>query len=239
MNQFNRLLTAVFVLATILSSCGTPDCVNGSGNQVSQERSVGDFSRVEISGSLKVVLNQGSLNGLRIIADDNIQDEIESSVHGNTLRIKMGENICDAGKVTVYINSRAYQGLAASGTVEIVSDGKLNVKDFVLDMSGSTRVNLELNAASVKTSSSGVSQFFLKGQAGSHDLRLSGSANIEAFDFVVGKYKIESSGSSNAKINVLNELDINSSGSSDIEYRGNPSHINENKSGISSLRKVN
>lgn len=238
MNHFTRIFAGMFILAACLSSCGIADCISGSGNQVSEDRNVGDFTKVDVSGSVKVILNQGDNNSLRIIADDNIQEEIETSVHGNTLRIKMGNNICDAGPVTAYVYSKEYEGVGASGVVEIVNDGKLNVKDFTLDLSGSSKVALELDAASVKTSSSGASEIFLKGQAGSHELHLSGSASVQAPDFVVGRYKIESSGSSNSKINVLNELNISSSGSSDVEYRGNPSRISQDKSGSSSLRKV-
>lgn len=238
MNHFTRISAGMLLLAAVLSSCGMQECISGSGNQVSEDRQTGDFTKVDVSGSVKVILHQDSHNSLRIVADDNIQEQIETSVHGNTLRIKMRNNICEAGPVTAYIYSKKYEGLGASGVVEIASNGKLNVNDFTLNLSGSSKVALELDAASVKTSSSGASEIFLKGQAGSHELHLSGSSSVQAPDFVVGRYKIESSGSSNSKINVLNELDISSSGSSDVEYRGNPSRISQDKSGSSSLRKV-
>jgi hypothetical protein len=95
-----------------------------------------------------------------------------------------------------------------------------------------------MNAANVRTTSSGASEIFLKGQASSHEVDLSGSSEINALDFVVGKYRIESSGSANSKINVLNELEVKSSGSSDVEYRGNPSKLSNDDSGASSIRKI-
>ncbi|MHB1177166.1 MAG: head GIN domain-containing protein [Daejeonella sp.] len=201
-------------------------------------RKIEAFTKVETSGSIKVILKQGTDYGLRIIADDNIQKEIETYVRGNTLIIDMDGNFCDAGPITVYVNSREYEGIDASGAVEILSDGKLSVKDFELGLSGSSKVDIDINAANMKTSSSGASEIFLKGQAGSHELDLSGSSSVEALDFVVGRYRIESSGSSNSRINVLNELNISSSGSSDVEYRGSPSNIKNDESGASSLKKI-
>ena len=238
MNKSTTILIGMLSLSALLSSCNPFDCVRGSRNLVSQNRKVEAFTKVETSGSIKVVLKQSTDYGLRITADDNIQKEIETYVRGNTLIIDTDGNFCDSGPITIYVNSPEYEGIHASGAVEILSDGKLTVKNFELDLRGSVKVDLDINAANMKTSSSGASEIFLKGQAGSHELELSGSSSVEALDFVVGRYRIENSGSSNSRINVLNELNISSSGSSDVEYRGSPSSIKNNESGASSLKKI-
>lgn len=231
------LVMAVIVIT--VSGCNHFDCINGSGNQISQKRTLKPFTKIETSGSMKLVLKQDSNQSVRIVADDNIQNEIKTSVHGNTLEIKLEGNFCSAGPIKVYLNAKDFEGIDASGAVDISSSGRLNVKDFALDLSGSSKVSLDLNAANLKTETSGSSEIILKGQVGSHNIDLSGSSDIEALDLVVGKYRIESSGASKARINVLNSLDVNSTGSSDIEYRGNPSHVSNNESGASSLKKVN
>lgn len=226
------LITSVFSF----TGCNS-DCINGSGKQISKTREVEPFTFIETSGSIKLVLKQGPQQ-LRIVADDNIVDEIRTRVKGDKLSIDMKGNFCNTGSITVYLSSPGYEGIDASGAVEIVSDGLLQVKDFEMDLNGSNKVQLDMNAANVRTRSSGASEIFLKGQASSHDVDLSGSSEINALDFVVGKYRIESSGSANSKINVLNELEVKSSGSSDVEYRGNPSKISNDESGASSIRKV-
>ena len=239
MKNFTKIITAAFAIGTLFSSCNSGDCISGSGNQISEDRNVGSFTSVETSGSIKVILKQGDVNSVKVTADDNIIKDIETSVRGNRLMIELEGSFCDAGPITVYITSPSYEGVEASGDVDLLSDGKLNLTDFVLDLSGSSKVVLDINAANVKTSSSGESEISLTGQAGSHELELSGSSSVNALDFVVGKYKIESTGASDTHINVLNELHISSSGSSDIEYRGNPSKITNDESGASSLKKIN
>ena len=173
------------------------------------------------------------------MADDNIQKEIQTRLKGNTLLIRMEGNFCDSGPVTVYLSSKNYEGIEVSGSVEIMSEGKLNVKDFELDLTGSSKVMLDLNAANLKTSSSGASEIELKGQAGSHDLRLRGAGSLEALDFVVGEYHIKSSGASKSRINVLNELLVKSSGASEVEYMGSPSRVENDDSGASKIKKIN
>ncbi len=234
-----KILTSAFSIGVLLSSCNSVDCVSGSGNQISDDRNVGSFTRIETSGSIKVILRQGNVNSVKVTADDNIIKDIETYTRGNRLMIDLDLDFCDASPITVYVTSPSYERVEASGAVELLSDGKLNVTDFELDLSGSSRVVLDMNAANVKTTSSGESEISLTGQAGSHELELSGSTSVNALDFVVSRYKIESTGSSDTHINVLNELHISSSGSSDIEYRGNPSKITNDESGASSLKKIN
>ncbi len=222
-----------------ISGCNHFGCISGSGHQISQNRTTEPFSKIETSGSMKIVLKQDSNQMVRIVADDNIQKDIRTSVHGSTLKIDMDGNFCNTGPITVYLNAKNFEGVDASGAVEIENTGKLNVKDFSLDLSGSSKVNLDLTAANVSTQSSGSSEIYLKGQASSHHIDLSGSGSIEALDFVVGKCDIESSGASKSRVNVLNSLDVHSSGSSDVEYRGNPAHVSNDDSGSSSIKKIN
>jgi len=221
----------------LFSGCNRFGCIEGSGNQITTNRTVEPFTFIETGGSVKLVLKQGP-ESLRIVADDNIMEKIRTRVRGNTLTIDMDGNFCNSGPITIYVGSKSYEGIEASGAVEIVSDGMLQVKDFELDLSGSSKVDLNLNAANVLTQSSGSSEIAIKGQASTHEVDLSGSASIDALDFIVGRYRIESSGASESRINVLNELSVRSSGASDIEYRGNPSKVHNDDSGASSLRKI-
>ncbi len=98
---------------------------------------------------------------------------------------------------------------------------------------------MELDAANVTTEGNGSAEIHLKGQASSHKVQLAGSGKIYAFDFVVGSYDIETTGASHCEINVLHDLNVNTTGASDIQYKGNPSNVNSHKTGASTLTKVN
>ena len=223
----------------LLSSCNGFDCINGSGNQVTESRDIGTFTQVETSGSLKIVLSQDSTSSVRILADDNIQKEIQTRLSGNTLKIDIEGNFCDAGPITIFLGSKDYQKIESSGSVEVLSEGKLNLNELDLDLQGSSKVMLDLNVKSLMTSSSGSSEIILKGQAGSHDLDMTGSSSVEALDFVVGEYRINSTGASKSQINVLNSLEVDSRGASEVEYKGKPSKIKKDNSGASVVRSIN
>jgi len=238
----NFSLNSIAILSAsvlLLSSCNGFDCINGSGNQVTESRDIGIFTQVETSGTLKIILSQDSTSSLRILADDNVQDEIKTRLSGSTLKIDIDGNFCDAGPVTVYLSSKDYQRIESSGTVEILSEGRLNLNELDVDLQGSSKVMLDLNIKSLKTSSSGSSEIVLKGQGGRHDLEMTGSSSVQALDFIVGEYRINSTGASKSRINVLNSLEVDSRGASEVEYKGKPSKIQKDNSGASVVRSIN
>ncbi len=232
------LMAAITAALFSLSACRGFDCVYGSGNQVTSTRNVEAFSEIEVGGSIKLVLKQDSSASLRIVADDNIQDRIETRVRGGKLRIEMDGNFCETGPITIYASSNVFEGVDASGAVEVISDGTLSGERFSLELSGSTKVNLVINTGEMRTDASGSTEVTLKGQARSHEVDMSGSGEVEALDFVVGNYRINTSGASELRINVLNHLDVESSGASEVSYRGNPKDIANHSSGASSLKKI-
>ncbi|MGZ3929605.1 MAG: GIN domain-containing protein, partial [Mucilaginibacter sp.] len=72
-----------------------------------------------------------------------------------------------------------------------------------------------------------------------HKLVAIGSGKIYALDFVVGNYDIQTTGASECQINVLHELNVNTTGAADIKYRGNPTNVNSSKTGSASITKIN
>ena len=230
------LLVGISLLG--LSSCML-NCVHGSGNMKTENRKVGDFSRISISGVYKVVLKQDSSLSLTITADDNLLKYIKTSVSGDKLRIYNKRNFCNAGELTINIGVRNLEEVSSSGVVDVSSDGKINAKDMRIKLSGASKITMDLTAANVITSGAGASELNLKGQATSHNIDLSGDSKVYALDFVVGSCDIQSSGVGHSEVDVLNSLSVHSSGASEVKYRGNPSSITNDKSGASSIEKVN
>ncbi|AMR32126.1 hypothetical protein A0256_12180 [Mucilaginibacter sp. PAMC 26640] len=232
------LLAAVLSITLLSSSCKRFRRIHGSGNAATEKRTVVDFTRIDISGGFKVNIVQDSSSVVTVSADDNLLKYIKTSVEGGKLRLYTNRNLDSQTEMTVTIGVKKLEEIHSSGGVEIVSKGKINAGNFNFDLSGSTHIDMDLSAADVHTSGSGSTELVLKGQAASHDLDMSGSSDIDALDFVVGKYNIETSGASKCKINVLKSLSIHSSGSSEVVYRGNPSNVSNDKSGSSSLTKI-
>jgi hypothetical protein len=240
MKRIQVTLLALFAGGALvgLSSC-LINCVHGSGNRQVEDRKVGEFSRISISGGYHVVLKQDSSYSIKITADDNLLKYIKTNVTGNRLRIYSKRNFCNSGEILVNIGIKNLEELRASGAVEVEAEGKVHTQDLRFQLSGVTKITMDLNATNVSTSGSGATELFLKGQASSHNIDISGSGKVHAFDFVVGSCEIETSGVGESEVNVLNSLSVHSSGASGVKYKGNPSNVTNDKSGASSVEKVN
>ncbi len=237
-----KIHLALVVIAGItlagLSACRF-NCVHGSGHMVSEDRKVGNFSSISVSGNYKVILKQDSSMAIKVTADDNLLKYIKTEIEGDRLRIYSKRNLCNNGQLVINVGVKNLDEVKASGAVEIESDGKVTTQDLHFKLSGATKVTMDLNAGNVTTNGSGVTELNLKGQATSHDIDLSGVGRVYAFDFVVGSCQIQTSGAGHCEVNVLNSLTVHTSGASDVKYKGNPSSVNADKSGASSVEKVN
>jgi hypothetical protein len=235
----NTLLAVAGVAVLGLATSCRFNCVHGSGHSSTETRTVTEaFTKLEISGGYKVILKQDSTNKITITADDNILKYIKTKNDDGTLKIFTHKNICDGGDMTVTIGVKNLDEIRASGATELSADGKLVCKDIAFHLSGMSKIDLDLNAANVSVESSGTGELNLRGQASTNHVETSGMIQLHAFDFVVSDYEITTSGASHCEVNVLHSLHVSTSGASEIKYKGTPTDVTNDKSGASSLDKV-
>ena len=147
--------------------------------------------------------------------------------------------MCPSGEIVINIGVKNLEAIKISGAVDLNTDGQLVTKNLRMDLNGASTVNMDLNAADVITEGAGNVNLNLKGQASSHKFEVAGAAKLSALDFVVGNYDIETTGASDCQINVLKELNVNTTGAADIKYKGNPTSVNSSKTGSATMTKIN
>jgi hypothetical protein len=236
MKRFSLLL---FAFPLLLNSCKT-ECAEDVGVRVSHVNTVDRFDEVEVKGPVKVVFHQDSSYAIKVDADSSVVDEIKASVSRGTLKIELDpERYCGTDSVIVYAGIGSLKSIKAMANSMVASQGRLNLGELKLSLTGNTRVDLDLNASKLTTEVDGTANIKMIGQAGSHQLKSKGDISLDAFDFVVGNYEINIEGVGKSNINVLNELNVETSGSSEIFYKGMPKKINKKKTGNARLEKVN
>lgn len=226
-----------FALLCTFSSCMN-NCIKGSGNQNTENRKFGDFSRIEIQGAYTVNLKQDSSMGVSITGDDNLLKYIRTGVSGGKLHIYSKKNFCSKGAIVINIGIGKLESLSADGAVELKADGKINTDDLKLSLSGANKITLDVNATNFSAEGSGANELFLSGQAAAAKVEYTGSGKLHAFDFVVGDYNLKTTGASHCEINVLKTLQVHTMGAAEVKYKGNPENIQNEKSGASKLTKV-
>lgn len=202
-------LTFLVPAATLLMGCGlhlnglqlqhgTP----GSGKAKTETRAVGDFQRIELTGSPDVRWSRGDRVAVHVRADDNLIAHLKTVVEDGVLRIHFEGSVNPRTETVVTIVSPALSGARVTGSGNISLEG-VAAKEFEAAITGSGDLAATGKADSLKAS-----------VTGSGDLDLGGLESIVA--------EAEVSGSGDIALRATETLRARITGSGDISYFGNP-----------------
>ena len=208
---------AVVVAAVLLEFWKPFGQVVGSGTIDTEKKDFADFTIVEVGWGFEVEINQSDSYSISITADDNMFDYIEASQTGDTLTIglKWGYSYQDVTLIAEVTMPDLYE-LDFSGGTHGTAKGFTSSHDFVLSLSGGSTISLEGAANDLTISGSGGSHLYLS-------------------DFPVHDATVNLSGGSGATVNLDGRLDGDLSGGSHLKYVGDPTTVDVNTSGGSTV----
>jgi hypothetical protein len=96
-----------------------------------------------------------------------------------------------------------------------------------------------VDANTIVISGEGASKIELSGRVDDLSVVISGASDAKLYNLISKGAILKSSGASNIQATVTELLKANSSGASNIDYKGNPSVKESNTSGASSIRHKN
>jgi hypothetical protein len=231
-----RLFCIPLLLLVVLAGC---DSVSGSRNVVKEDRQLGDFSEVSVSGSMDVYITQGNTRNLTIEAEDNIIPLIETEMHDNDLeiRFKRNTNIRNHKPVKIFLTTPVLEGLNlnGSGDVEVKSHFS-SPGSMRFSLSGSGDLSGSFNAPEMRVDLAGSGDIELKGQTRDLNISIAGSGNCDADELLAETAEVNIAGSGNADVHASRALKANLLGSGNVRYKGEPT-INLSKLGSGSVRK--
>lgn len=206
-----------------------------------QERRVGDFTAIQVSGAMDVFVTQGKQTALAVSAStDEARDAIVTEVRGNTLYIRFKYQISNSWKNTqarAYVTVSNLEMLEVSGASDIKIAGVLRSNDLLLKLSGASSMKGELELNNCRIILNGASDCKLSGKAGSMKLQVSGASDFKGYDLRSEIAELSVSGASDVEVNVENEISVQVSGASSVHYKGTPQIRNASIVGASSFTK--
>ncbi|MBT8195471.1 MAG: DUF2807 domain-containing protein [Bacteroidia bacterium] len=189
-------------------------------------RALADFSVIEFNGTGNIVINQGTVAGVRLTGNENTFDKAVIEVVDNELQIdKLGKN-------TAYITFVNINRIEQSGTGSIKGEGLINAETLKIENSGAGRSELEIQSTDVSVELSGVGSVSLSGAANKLNADISGTGSIKASDLIVSKANANISGIGSLHIDVRDELAVDISGNGSVKYVTPPKVINKDISGL-------
>jgi hypothetical protein len=189
------------VLGLALTSCSI---VTTPGTTRSESRAVSGFSKVELTGSGEVLIDQTGQESLTIEAGDKVLPNLTSEVNGDTLVLgtKRGVALGQVGRIVYHLDVKDLTGLSVSGSGKITAS-KIAVDSLSCNISGSGTITVG-------------------GSAAQQQLTLSGSGHYDAGGLAGKSLHADISGSGDAVVMVSDSIDVTISGSGSLTYSGDP-----------------
>jgi hypothetical protein len=241
MKTQNLTLAIILILTISLSSCIRFDfdgnCIQGQGSIIEREITLDEFTKIENSSSINVIISQGPVQKVLAVGHANIIDHLNTSVFNKRWNIGLNHNCSSFYELTVYITVPEVESIHINGS------GKVILEDFNQEMnptislsgSGSFKMNEFENADELNVSISGSGSFYAEKSITCFKkltVRTNGSGSFNGFDILVADCKASTYSSGSLRVSVSENLDASISGSGDIIYKGNPRVIsNDNGSG--------
>ena len=207
----------------------------GNGNVQEENRKLSGFTAIEVTDGIDVVLLQAESEKVVVKADENLLDNIETVVSGNTLKISAKGSIRRAKAFDVYVTVKNLERLEASSGSDVATKETVNLDEVVIRMSSGSDLDMSLNARQLTCKLSSGSDANLSGKVEILMAEAHGGSDISAKKLATKKCTLKAHGGSDASINVTGELDIEAHGASDIYYTGNPTVLSKKASGGSDI----
>lgn len=240
MKKLLSLSLVLLVTASCTAQWGKK--IKGDGNNVTINRSVGDYDGVALAGWFDVDLVDGKEGELTLEGESNLLEYIITEVKDGQLNIKVEKGVNlkpssweDGIRITVPVES--IEAVKLSGSGDIVGKTVLKARNFKTAMSGSGDITLAIECDALDTSMSGSGDINLSGSAKDFEVSISGSGDIKAYDLQADNVDATISGSADIKVTANKMLKARVSGSGDISYRGNPSKVDTKASGSGDITK--
>jgi len=223
MKKFHLAL-CVILLFVIFSSCRK---IVGKGPVVTETRQTASFNGLELKINANVYFTQDPVFKVELQAQENILDEIETTVINNNLQIRLrrpNTRIRSSDGITIYVSGPDVRSLTVEGSGYLEAPAPLTLPNLGLQVngSGSIRIN-NANTTQLDAGIDGSGHITVSsGNANSANVRINGSGLLDASGILVKDADASISGSGNILVFATQNLHARISGSGSIMYKGNP-----------------
>ncbi|MGI4733728.1 MAG: GIN domain-containing protein [Janthinobacterium lividum] len=202
-----------------------------------------NFSEVEVHGGFRVLVRQGDTYHVEAAGRPEDLDEVRLSVSGDRLVVQHRDRSFFSGfgssnhPVLVTVTLPRLQELELSGASQSDVSGFRN-ESLSLHASGASFVRLNVDVPNLDVNLSSASHAEMRGTATELTIDGSSASQVEALGLRAERTTLRLSGASQATVQATSSLTADLSGASRGRYAGQPTNIEKDLSGASSLEEV-
>lgn len=225
----------VALFAVMMAGCGKDgNCRRGNQNINTEGRIVEDFTAIDLQGDYEVYLRLSEEEPqVKIEAESNIIERIETSIVGNALVLKNTKCIEPNKPVKVYITMNRLDAvtLLGAGSIQtsdtfITTTGKLSI-----NMQGSGLIDLRTNTGEVDIKNSGNGRVFVWGSASYMNVLNTGDGVNNMYGLRVNEAEVDMRGKFDQFVYVTDTLRATLRSDANLYYDGSPVLVEDLLSG--------
>jgi hypothetical protein len=226
------------VTALLLTACQFSG-VKGSGKVVTQNRMVPEaFKTIIAAKGLDVVLEQSNATGISVVADDNLQSHIKTTVSNGVLKI--------TSDINNYINVESKQIVVKAPNIESIEvwdgasfESKNTIKSKAIALKVNTgaslKISIECEKATIETATAGAIE--IEGKAISLETAAASGSSIDAQKLLSNDIIASASTAGNINVNPLVSLNADAATGGTIHYFNVPKNLNKKSTTGGSISK--
>lgn len=222
MKNFHLALCIVLLFITF-SSCRK---IIGKGPVVVEGRQTASFDGLNVKVPADVYFKQDSVFKIELQAQENILDQIETTVINNELQLRFRhtEIYVHSNGITILVSGPNVRSFKVDGSGHIEISAPFTPANLGLHVSGSGNIQVNnVTTSEVNADVDGSGTITVgSGNANMNNLQVSGSGLIDASGLMVKDGRASVKGSGNIKLFATQTLDASVSGSGGILYTGTP-----------------
>ncbi len=198
-----------------------------AGGEESQLRNVKNFHAIKVSTGIDLYLTMGNSEEVKIVADDDIIDDIRTEVKDGILHIYMKSKntwFNWSGNKTrkAYVSVKKLDQLEASSGSDVESENTLEGDELAVKASSGADVKLDVHYRDFSIDTSSGSDAKIRGKVKYLKAQASSGSDINAKELQSEKCKVSASSGSDISLSVSDEIIARASSGADIVYYGNP-----------------
>ncbi len=237
MRQLQYTILVILVMGS--SSCyfGPHETIYGSGNVVTEERDIREFTGLKVSSGIDVIIRQGKKISLELEADDNLHEAIITEVEGDILKVYTKKNIRKARSKKVFLVYEDLNTIRISSAGDVTGENTLKTGNLDIDLSSAGDLNLEVLADKITCDISSSGDARLSGSTEVLVASLSSAGDLHAYELITQKADVSCSSAGDARIYATEEFNLRSSSAGSIYYKGEGRVANSHTSSAGSIVK--
>ena len=201
-------------------------------------RDVSGFNGVHVSSGIDVYLSEGNQFEVRVEADENLLEVIETEVRGNLLEVGTDRvNIRRAKSKKVYVTLPELKELKISSAGDCDGQTLFHCGDLRLSISSAGDLSLEVEADEIDLDISSSGDARIAGSANVLDASLSSAGNLDAWDLEAKVVEVSVSSAGDARVFATEEISMSASSAGNIYYRGDAKVLRSSKSSAGDIVK--